>query len=295
MKEPAFSDIVVYESPLVRIGAFRCDRNYPGFRDTGPAQNDCFVFPRTAVLIEHEHVPPFVANPNIVTFYNRAQRYQRYEISERGDRCDWFAVRRDLACDAARVKDPAPRDAPFTWHCGRCDARTYLLQRLLFDAVAAGALDDPIAIEETVLLLLDRVVGESRSVMPHSSKRELVHEVECMVASRFDGTLELSQIAAYAGASVYHLCRSFRELTGFQLHQYIRQLRLRHGLEDVCETANRLSQIAVNLGFAHHSHFTNAFRRDFEVTPSQLRALRSRCSSEIRGRSGSRERRSTQT
>src|SRR5471030_747675 len=119
MKEPSFSDTVVYQSPLVRIGAFRCDRNYPGFRDTGPAKNDCFVFPRTAVLIEHERAPAFVANPNIVTFYNRSQRYLRHEISERGDRCDWFGVRRDLACDAVRVIDPAAQDAPFSWHRGR--------------------------------------------------------------------------------------------------------------------------------------------------------------------------------
>src|SRR5581483_112857 len=64
---PSFSDVIVFESGLVRIGAFRCDRGYPGFHDTGPASHDCFVFPRTAVQIEHEHAPPFVANPNVVT------------------------------------------------------------------------------------------------------------------------------------------------------------------------------------------------------------------------------------
>ena len=277
MKEPSFTDTVVYESPLVRIGAFRCDRNYPGFRDTGPAKNDCFVFPRTAVLIEHEHAPAFVANPNIVTFYNRSQRYLRHEISERGDRCDWFGVHRDLACDAVRARDPAARDAPFSWHRGRCDASTYLLQRRLFDAVAGGALGDSIAVEETVLLLLDRVVGGAASVLPHLRKREVIHDVEILLASRFDEPLKLSQIAGYSGTSVYHLCRTFREVTGFALHQYIRQLRIRHGLEAVCETSSRLSRIAVDLGFAHHSHFTSAFRRDFEFTPSQLRALRSHC------------------
>lgn len=38
MSEPLFSDTVVYESALIRIGAFRCDRMYPGFRNTGPAR-----------------------------------------------------------------------------------------------------------------------------------------------------------------------------------------------------------------------------------------------------------------
>src|ERR1700744_5525789 len=106
MKEPLFRDTIVFESALVRIGAFRCDRAFPGFGDTGPAGNDCFVFPRTAVQIEHEHAPPFVANPNVVTFYNRSQHYLRHEISERGDRCDWFGVDREVAREAVRTVDP---------------------------------------------------------------------------------------------------------------------------------------------------------------------------------------------
>ena len=159
MGEPLFSNTVVYESALIRIGAFRCDRTYSGFRNTGPAQNDCFVFPRTAVQIEHEDAPPFVASLNVVTFYNRSQVYERREISARGDRCDWFAVRRDLALEAVRAIGAEAEDAPFRWHRGRCGAKTYLLQRRLFEAVTAGDLHDSIAIEETVLLLLDRVIG----------------------------------------------------------------------------------------------------------------------------------------
>ena len=63
-------DHIVFDSGLVRIGAFRCHPDHPSFEDSGPAQNYCFVFPRTAVKIEHEHEPVFVANPNVVTFYN---------------------------------------------------------------------------------------------------------------------------------------------------------------------------------------------------------------------------------
>ncbi|HLK65362.1 MAG TPA: AraC family transcriptional regulator [Bryobacteraceae bacterium] len=277
MKEPLFSDTVVYESPLVRIGAFRCHGAYPGFRDTGPAQNDCFVFPRTAVQIEHEDAPPFVANPNTVTFYNRSQCYQRQGISEHGDRCDWFGVRRDLAREAVRTVDPKVEDTPFRWHRGPSDPRTYLLQRRLFDAVANDEAPNPVVVEETVLLLLDRVIGGAIHAPPDVKKRALVHEVECLLATRFNEHLGLIQIAAHAGVSPYHLCRTFREVTGFAIHAYLRQLRIRHGLERVCETSNPLDRIAVDLGFTHHSHFTHAFRRDFEITPSALRSSRFRC------------------
>jgi AraC family transcriptional regulator len=277
MQEPSFSDRIVYETRLVRIGAFRCDRDHPDFRDTGPANNDCFVFPRTAVLIEHEHEPPFAASPNITTFYNRSQRYQRHKISERGDRCDWFGVDRSVARDAVRMVDPAVEENPFRWTRGRCDAQTYLMQRCLFDGVVPGTITDSIEVEETVMLLLDRVIGGAAATSPSPKRRAVVHEVECLLATRFDQPLTLSQIASQVGASVYHLCRTFREDTGLALHQYLNQLRIRHGLETVCESTRPLSRIAVDLGFAHHSHFTNTFQREFGVTPSKLRRSRSRC------------------
>jgi len=277
VREPAFSDSVVFESPLVRVGAFRCDRDYPGFHDTGPAINDCFVFPRTAVAIEHEHEPPFAANPNVTTFYNRGQCYLRHEISAQGDQCDWFGIDRELAREAVRTVNVAVEDAPFRWTRGRCDARTYFLQRRLFEGVVHGVISDRLAIEEIVLLLLDRVIGNATAAGQAAKRRALVHETECFLAARFDQQLSLAGIAAHAGASVYHLCRTFREETGLALHQYLNQLRIRHALGIVRDSTAPLSRIAVDLGFAHHSHFTSAFRRGFGVTPSELRPSARRC------------------
>jgi len=277
MREPSFSDTIVFQSTLVRIGAFRCDREYTSFCDTGPAMNDCFVFPRTAVRIEHERQPPFAANPNVTTFYNRSQRYVRHEISDRGDRCDWFGVDRDVARDIVRTIDPAVQENPFSWTRGRCDARTYLLQRRLFNSVVQGSIADPIAIEETVLLLLERVIGGAALAVRGGKRRALVHDTECLLASKFDQSLSLPQIARQVGASVYHLCRAFREDTGLALHQYLSQLRIRHGLAVVSESAMPLSRIAVDLGFAHHSHFTYSFQREFGITPSGLRLSERRC------------------
>jgi hypothetical protein len=92
-------DRVVFESDMVRIGTFRCHPDNPSFQE-GPAQYYCFVFPRTAVEIQHEHEPAFVANPNVVTFYNAGQAYWRNPISPEGDRCDCFGVEPGLVRDA---------------------------------------------------------------------------------------------------------------------------------------------------------------------------------------------------
>ena len=93
-------DRLVFDSGTVRIGAFRCNPEHPHFHDSGPARNYCFIFPRTVVQIQHEHERGFVANPNVVTFYNRGQEYRRNAISPRGDQCDWFGLDADVVRDA---------------------------------------------------------------------------------------------------------------------------------------------------------------------------------------------------
>src|SRR5207248_10255592 len=109
-------DRVIFETPILKIGAFRCGRAHAAFENSGPIENYCFVFPRTAVAIEHDHEPAFVANPNVVNFYNRGDQYRRSVISEEGDRSDWFALRQDVVLDIARSVDvsaDARPDRPF--------------------------------------------------------------------------------------------------------------------------------------------------------------------------------------
>jgi hypothetical protein len=37
--------------------------------DSGPAENDIFVFPRRSVQLQHEGARPFVADPSVVTLH----------------------------------------------------------------------------------------------------------------------------------------------------------------------------------------------------------------------------------
>jgi AraC family transcriptional regulator len=268
---PLFTDAVVFDSPLVRIGAFRCAADYPGFQDTGPIQNDCFVFPRTAVRIEHEHEPAFATNANVITFYNRSQRYLRHKVSDQGDRCDWFAIDRAIA----REITGADEEHPFAWTRRACDSRAYLAQRRIFRMVTERASVDSVAIEEAVIHLLECAVHPTADPPPLTKRqRALALDVECLLGARFEQHLSLAEIGREVGASVYHLCRTFRRATGMPLHQYQQRLRLRHGLEPVMETRDPLSRVAVDLGFTHHSHFTAAFHREFGETPSVLRGAR---------------------
>jgi AraC family transcriptional regulator len=276
-------DRIVFESGLVRIGAFRCHPSHPDFQDTGPASNCCFVFPRTAVQIEHEHEPPFVANPNVVTFYNSGQQYERKAISPDGDRCDWFGIAPTLVRDAARTFDTRVDDRPerpFGLTRGSSSSSTYLLQRNLYRQVTTGKIES-LEVEETVIELLDQVLRSAYSTSrPHSvseissRQRATVRDIETILSVCPEEPMSLRKIAHELDFSAYHMCRLFRRVTGTKLHQYRLRLRLRVALANVLESEQALTDIALEMGFSSHSHFTSAFHREFGITPSWLRSVR---------------------
>jgi AraC-like DNA-binding protein len=278
-------DRIVFDSGLVRVGAFRCHPDDPSFHDSGPARNCCFVFPRTAVEIQHEHERAFVANPNVVTFYNQGQAYLRNAVSIEGDRCDWFGVEIDVVQDVVGTFESgldANPDRPFNFTRGWAEASTYLAQRRLFEQVVAGAVNEPLMIEESIVSLLGQVVRSAHKTAAIArpsnvgrKQRDIVHHIEFLLSQHWGECLSLRDLANEVGISVYHLCRTFRRATGSTLHQYRQKLRVRWSLESVMESSRSLVDIALDMGFSSHSHYTSSFRQEFAQTPSSLRASKS--------------------
>src|SRR4051794_38890243 len=215
---PAAADRVVFSTECVTIGAFRCATNHPAFRDSGPIANDCFVFPRTAVVIQHDNDRAFVADPTVITLYNRRQHYERRAVSADGDRCNWFAVAPDLLRGALADRDPeaADSDRPIRFTHAASDAATYFAQRHIFvDASEPGRVE-ALDVEERVVTLLDRVLSLAydHRPWPAASSRvpramDLANAAKRWVAPRVAERLTLTRIAAALGVSVFHLCRSF--------------------------------------------------------------------------------------
>ena len=277
-------DHVVFRSRIVTVGAFRCPTWHPEFQDSGPAQNHIFVFPRQTVWLCHEGGRPFLADPGVVTLYNRGQRYARAQVSAVGDHCEWFAVEAHTLVDAVSQHDAAARDRPEHPFChthGPCGPRTYLAQRRLFEDLRAGVPLDPLCVEERVMVLLGDVLdrtyafwGRKRAGRePTKRQNDAVEAARAVLAERLDDPLHLDRVAAATGLSVYHLCRAFRALTGSTLHAYRDQMRLQSALATL-EAGDDITRVALDLGYSSHSHFTWAFRRRFGVPPSAWRRAR---------------------
>lgn len=260
-----------FRSDVAAIGGFRCPAAHPLYRDSGPCNSNTFVFPRTMTAIHHQDGSHFAGNPSTVGLFNREQRYTRSPISA-VDATDWFVVADDVLLSAVARFDPDANPArPFAITHTPSDAAMYVEQRRLFDY--APELDS-MEVDERVLALLHRVLAavyRKRPVMPETL-REQVEAARFAIARDFTRNTSLRQIAAEAGASPFHLCRAFRKVTGETMTSYRHSLRLRSALERLRDKRTGLTALALDLGYASHSHFTRAFRRVFGVAPSQYRS-----------------------
>ena len=70
--------------------------------------------------------------------------------------------------------------------------------------------------------------------------------------------------------SPFRLCRAFRAATGTTLHRHLTDLRLVAALEHLPEYRDRLTALALDLGFSSHSHFTHAFREYYGKAPATI-------------------------
>jgi AraC-like DNA-binding protein len=73
-------------------------------------------------------------------------------------------------------------------------------------------------------------------------------------------------------ASPFHLARVFHACTGFTLHRYRLQLRLRASLARLSEPGAELTGLAFELGFSSLSHFSDSFSDAFGLRPSAAQA-----------------------
>lgn len=282
MREDQDASRRIYVGAFVRIGQFRRGPEHSNFSGPHLIRGTLMVFPRTSVTITHAGKEPVVADPNTVMFYNHGQIYSRGRLSAKGDLCEWFNFDPGLVADAIRPYNAHVDDhpiEPFSFSHGPSDTTSYLLQRLVVDHIQGEQQPDPLFIEETALQILNRVIENSyrqRGVYPFQAKvsaeREVVDSIRKVLAVRFEQNPSLEEIAVELNYSPFHLCRIFRKHTGQSIRQYLNQLRLRASLEYVTQASIDLTSLALQMGFATHSHFTEAFRKTFGTPPSMLRS-----------------------
>lgn len=203
--------------------------------------------------------------------------YERHYFSAGDASCDQIYLTEDLIAECGRELFGLPRvelrdDRPFIG-----DA---VLRRSLEAYVQRGrdAFLPPSRLEmnaRATLLALHLVANHSNGShttergVRELSARQLNAVLERMDAS-LDGGILVADLAAEAGLGVSSFFAAFRASTGKTPHAYLLEHRLNR-TKSLLLGKTRLTQIALDCGFASQQHFSAAFRQAMGTTPGAWR------------------------
>ncbi len=272
---PDLEDQLLYDRDGLRIGLFRAYPDDLHFRCSGEPGEHLIVFPQTSVWIRHHGSHRFVADRNVATLYNPDDSYERATLSRLGDHGHWFAFSRETLCEAMGTTTD-DGDRLLRWPSVRTTSAIYREQASIVAGLmdAEGAKTDDPMIRARALALLDDLAthlpGHTEPGRLSEQHRQLAERARALLAENYRDDLPLDTLAQQVNCSPYHLCRVFKRCLGVTVHRYLTDLRLRRALIEIPE-GGRLIDIAIELGFSSHSHFTQAFRRAFAITPASYR------------------------
>jgi len=275
----------IFASPLLKAGELAAGCS-GGHGEISTADAYYVEFSRTAGWIEPDDDSPFIADANVTSLYNPGSRYRRRHLAREGRRADWISLAPALMRRVFHGHTLAnEEDRPlFPRHFARLSPALYLKQRELFDQLRSGA--EATHVEQAAVRLLREIfaIGDRT---PHSDVDSLRHRVlaedaRAQLNLRFAEHQGLEELAAGLRTSPFHLCRIFRRCTGWTIHQYRHQLRLRASLELLESVGDDITSVALALGYSGHSHFSAAFQRCYGMTPSAFRDAASRASARRR-------------
>ncbi len=102
----------------------------------------------------------------------------------------------------------------------------------------------------------------------------LAERARAILDREYAGPVSIRSLAARLACHPKRLNRLFRQAYEVTIHEYVRRLRFRNGLELVRDTEEKIEVVAQMAGWRSRSAFTVAFRKAYGCSPSTYRQRR---------------------
>lgn len=259
----------LYASPLVTLQDVVCSEGCGNGRHEEQCQAASLALVRSGTFVRRDRMGRHVADATRVVFFDPTEPYMVDHPVPGGDRCTVLIFDSGTLREAVRHARGEPQRF-FARASLAGTAAMHLEHRRLLAAAHTG---DAVQVEETALHLLQLSTSgeEDGSRLRGAAANRaaaLAADAQILIAGSFTGRVTLETLSRTLGVSPFGLCRAFRQATGGTLHQHLTCLRLAAALEQLPQYRTRLTDLALDLGFSSHSHFTHAFRAYFGRAPS---------------------------
>lgn len=124
----------------------------------------------------------------------------------------------------------------------------------------------------SLLVLVAKLLPDSRTVpvFNHGLSPSVARAID-WINGHLEEDLSLDALAARCYVTKYHLCRLFREETGFTVGEYILQQRLLLAAA-LLRAGKSVQKAAEAAGFRNYNHFIRTFSRWMEISPGRYRS-----------------------
>ena len=107
--------------------------------------------------------------------------------------------------------------------------------------------------------------------MSAPSKYQNIYAVADYISEHFDETITLDLLADQFYISKYYLSRTFKEITGYGISEYLNIHRIREAKRLLEETDLSVQQIARKLGYESITYFEKVFKTYMTMSPLKYR------------------------
>lgn len=263
---------VLLENETLQIALFEAHAASDACSDVERQNMNAIVLPFAGLFAKHEAPGRHVTGTPSHAIYFAPDA--PYRISFPGGIGDRAITLRFSAALAPEQVDRQPASQ------GLLPANAMILRNLLWTRLDKGEADD----FEAEALGLDLLTMSLSSVQAgklpargsaHARRTRALERVKEAVASAPSRKWNVAKLADVANLSPFHLCHVFRNMVGTSLYDYVLHERLAQTLPAVLDCGGDLTAIALEAGFASHSHFTARFKHFFGCTPAALRRVAS--------------------
>lgn len=274
----------LYESPLLSVHDYQCSLGLGGPAGEEESASDTIVLMRHGAFCKHFGRHAVTANVNQAAFFASGSTYRVSHPTDCGDRGTVFEVSQRVLRDIVRELDPTVDEHPdsvFPFFTGPCASDVFWRHRELVQKLESGAPLEHLWADVTALQIVADVLESAFS--RHGSKPERrrkdtdadhverTEAAKTYLAAHLGDPVTLEDVAGAVYASPFNFARIFQQQAGIPVHRYLTMLRLRASLERLAEGEEDITNLALDLGFSSHSHFTDVFRKEFGSTPSEIR------------------------
>lgn len=120
----------------------------------------------------------------------------------------------------------------------------------------------------TLLILMARTPNEKLSVVIQNRYIDAAIEY---IQNNFNTDITLSETAKRCSISPEYMSRIFKKETGFRFSEYVTVVRLQHAEVLLKNSGFSIAEIAHQCGFEDSNYFSSIFKKNYGISPRQMR------------------------